>query len=83
MTDEFRPAGHGPEDDGVGDDVTLTVGTQYGPILHLPLVHAAITARANTGTVLPFLYRDPYDPDDPDKPRPLRSARLVIVEDQA
>lgn len=73
-----------PTLEGISDDVRLTVTTAAGPVLDMALIMAAIMARAGNGEILPFIYRDPYDPDDPDEtppPRPLRRARLVIIDD--
>lgn len=76
------PGSMGTQPEGIGDDVTLTVGTPHGPVLDLPLIHAAILARGRDGEILPFIYRDPYDPEEPDKPRPHRLARLGMLTDQ-
>lgn len=68
--------------DGIGDDVRLTVTTAAGDVLSAPLTMLAIAARVHGPELLPFLYRTPADPDDPDdEPGPLRRARLMIVED--
>jgi hypothetical protein len=69
-----------PLPDGVDQDVILSVTTGHGPVLQHTLITAALLARAGQD-LLPFIYRDPHDPEDPDRPRPLRRARLVVVDD--
>lgn len=71
-----------PLPDGIGEDVTLTLGTAGGPVLQQTLIMAALLARTQEdGALLPFVYREPYDPDDPDRSRPLRTAVLAIIDD--
>lgn len=64
----------------VGDDVRLIVTSSAGHLLDQTLTESAIRARADFISLPSFLYRDPIDPDNPDEPRPLRRARLVIVD---
>lgn len=68
--------------EGIGEDVRLSITTGAGAVLDLPLIHAAVTVRAGTGEVMPFLYRDPYDPEAPEAERPLRRAVVAIIDDQ-
>jgi hypothetical protein len=68
----------GPMNDG--SDVQLTVTTPAGPILTGSLAYLALHARA-FGEGLPFTYRDPVDPEDPEAERPLRRARLTILDE--
>ena len=66
--------------EGIGLGVWLQVVTKRRTVLSMPLIQAALHARAGQD-LLPFVYRDPYDPDNPNAERPLRRARLVIIED--
>ncbi|KUM82359.1 hypothetical protein AQI94_42025 [Streptomyces pseudovenezuelae] len=54
--------------------------TPAGPILAGSLAYLALHARC-FGEGLPFTYRDPFDPEDPEAERPLRRARLTIVDE--
>jgi hypothetical protein len=76
--------------EGIGDDVRLTVTTAAGPVLDDGLAVLAMVARMASradrdGEVLPFIYRDPpNEDDDPERvaeERPLRRARLMIIDD--
>lgn len=67
--------------EGIGEDVRLSITTTAGPVLDLPLIHAAMVARGGSGELLPFLYRPPFDPENPEAERPLRTAVLAIVDD--
>lgn len=66
--------------DGIPGNIWIIVQTPDGPVLQLSLVYAAVAARTGQ-ELLPFVYRDPYDHEEPDRPRPLRRARLVIVDE--
>lgn len=73
--------------EGIGDDVRLRITSASGPLLDESLIALALRGRAHGWNILPaFVYRDPQEPDDaeetdePDEPRPLRRARLAIVE---
>lgn len=70
------PAGIEP----IGEDVRIIVTSAAGPLLDQTLIESALAARADFGMLPAFLYRDPIDPDNPDEPRPLRRARLVLVD---
>ena len=71
-----------PLPEGIPDDVILSVTTSDGPVLQLTLIMAALLARTQGRSLLPFVYRDPYDPELPDAPRPLRRASLAIIDDR-
>lgn len=67
--------------DGIGDDIRLTITSEAGVLFDDTLIRLALLGRTSGSGVLPaFLYRDPIDPEDPDAPRPLRRARLAILE---
>lgn len=67
--------------EGIGDDVRLSITSQAGELVNDTLIRFAIRARTDASGTLPaFLYRDPYDPDEPDAPRPLRRARIAILD---
>lgn len=70
-------------------DAQLTVSVPAGPILAGPLSLFAVRARwGELGgwhvpheELLAFTYRFPVDPEAPDEPRPLRRARLIVIDD--
>jgi hypothetical protein len=66
---------------GIDESVRLSVKVGESSVLEGSLVFLALIGRAGNGDLLPFVYRDPMDPDNPNEERPLRRARLVIVED--
>ncbi|MFJ6530864.1 hypothetical protein ACIQMZ_37160 [Streptomyces longwoodensis] len=59
----------------------LEVRVSAGALLAGPLTLYALAARAGRGDLLHFTYRDPYDEEHPDEVRPVRRARLVVVDD--
>lgn len=69
-------------EDGIGDGIRLIIDTPAGRIYDTTLIMAALAARAGSGEITPFLYRDPIDPDEPNAPRPLRRAVLAITDDK-
>lgn len=74
------------EDEGAGDAVITVTVPDVGDVLRTTLGELALRYRYtgyvgdNSGEILPFVYRDPFDPANPNAPRPMRRARIVVED---